>query len=142
MKKLLIISFLVISVSARSQIDWSDYSTSFQTTDDQPSLGVAIPYNGIYDNFEKKIVGISHWNPQYQLNIDPTLYADYPLYLVYDTAGIYFLVPNVYSNNANDFEFTVLLNNKSTITPWSHIVQFTEEGIGVMKAGSGMSGNY
>ena len=142
MKKLLIISFLVISVRTYSQIDWSDYSTSFEKTEDKPSLGVAIPYNGIYDNFEKNIVGISHWNPQYKLNIDTALNDEIPLYFVYDTAGIYFLVPHVNEKNAGDFEFTVLLNNKATITPWSHIGQFTQESIGDMKAGSGITGNY
>jgi len=142
MKKLLIISFLIISVSAYSQIDWFGYSTSFGKTEDKPSLGVAIPYNGIYDNFEKNVVGISHWNPQYKLNIDTALDDEIPLYFVYDTAGIYFLVPQVNEKNAGDFEFTVLLNNKATITPWSHIRQFTQKGIGDMEAGSGITGNY
>ena len=64
MKKLLFISFLIISVKAYSQMDWSNYSTSYGKKEDKPSLGVAIPYNGIYDNFEKNVVGISDWNPQ------------------------------------------------------------------------------
>ncbi len=136
MKKLLIISLLAISVRAYSQIDWSNYSTSFGETGDKPSLGVAIPYNGIYDNFESNIVGISHWNPQYKLNIDTALNEQTPLFFVYDTAGIYFLVPQLNEKNANDFEFTVLLNNKTTITPWTHISQFTQERVGNMKAGS------
>jgi two-component system LytT family sensor kinase len=141
MKKLIIISLLIISVRAQSQTDWSNYSTSFEKTD-QPSLGVAIPYNGIYDNFEKNVVGISDWNPRYKLNIDTGLDDQIPLYFVYDTAGIYFLVPHVHSKNANDFEFTVLLNNKSTITPWSPIRQFTQEDNGSMEAGSGITVNY
>jgi two-component system LytT family sensor kinase len=142
MKKLLIISLLIVSARAWSQMDWSNYSTSFEKTENKPSLGVAIPYNGIYDNFEKNIVGISHWNPRYKLNIDTVLDDKIPLYFVYDTAGIYFLVPHVNEKNTGDFEFTVLLNNKATITPWSHITQFTKEGNGDMEAGSGITGNY
>jgi two-component system, LytTR family, sensor kinase len=142
MKKLLIISLLMISVKTYSQIDWSNYSTSFKKIEGMPSLGVAIPYNGIYDNFESNIVGISHWNPQYKLNIDTALDEQTPLFFVYDTVGIYFLVPQLNESNTNDFEFTVLLNNKTTITPWSHIGQFAKENVGRMKAGSGISGNY
>ena len=142
MKKLIITSLLIISVRAYSQIDWSNYSTSFDKKRDTPSLGVAIPYNGIYDNFDKNVVGISHWNPQYKLNIDTALDDDIPLYYVYDTAGIYFLVPHVKEKNAHDFEVTVLLNNKTTITPWSHISQFTQDSIGGMEAGTGITGNY
>jgi hypothetical protein len=133
---------LFISARAWPQIEWSNYSTSFEQKDDQPSLAVAIPYNGIYDNFEKNVVGISHWNPRYKLNIETTLHEEIPLYFVYDTSGIYFLVPHVDSGNTSDFEFTVLLNNKTTITPWSHITQFTEEGIGILKVGSGITECY
>ena len=62
-----------MSASAYSQIDWSNYSTSFGKKDDKPSLGVAIPYNGNYDNLDINIVGISDWNPQYKLDIDTAL---------------------------------------------------------------------
>ena len=103
MKKILIISLLLMSARAWSQIDWPDYSTSFPKTGNEPSLGVAIPYSGIYDNFEKKVVGISHWNPGYKLNIDTALEDEIPLYFVYDTAGVYFFVPNVNEKNADDF---------------------------------------
>ena len=123
-------------------MDWPNYSTSFEKTDNKPSLGVAIPYNGNYDNFQKNVVGISDWNPGYKLNIDTALDDKIPLYFVYDTAGIYFLVPDVNEKNAGDFEFTVLLNNKATITPWSPIRQFTQESNGSMAAGSGITGNY
>ncbi|MFT4092033.1 MAG: histidine kinase [Niabella sp.] len=142
MKKLIFILFLMISAKIYSQIDWANYSTSFEKTDDKPSLGVAIPYSGIYDNFDKNIVGISHWNPQYHLNIDTTLDGQIPLFFVYDTAGIYFLIPQVNEKNAADFELTVLLNNKTIVTPWSHIHQFTQNIIGSMDAGSGITGNY
>ncbi|WP_298735645.1 histidine kinase [uncultured Chitinophaga sp.] len=142
MKKLFFISLLLISASAHSQLNWSDYATSFGKTDNGPSLGVAIPYNGIYDNFDRNIVGISHWNAQYQLGIDTTLDDQIPLYFVYDTAGVWFLLPHINREHAGDVEYTVLLNNKTTITPWSHITQYTQEGVGQMKAGSGIAGPY
>jgi hypothetical protein len=142
MKKLLFISLLIISAKAYSQIDWSNYSTSFGKKEDKPSLGVAVPYNGNYDNLEKNIVGISDWNPQYKLGIDTALDDHIPLFFVYDTAGVYFLVPHVNEKNTHDFEYTVLLNNKATITPWSHISQFTQMRVGLMEAGAGITGNY
>jgi len=142
MKKLFLILLLVISARAYSQLDWSNYSTSFGEKEGQPSLGVAIPYNGNYDNFNRNIVGISHWNPQYKLDIDTTLDEQIPLFFVYDTAGVYFLVPGVNKENAHDFQFAVLLNNKTTLTHWSYISQFTQEGIGDMENGSGITGAY
>lgn len=142
MKKLLFASFLIISASARSQVNWSDYSTSYGDVDHKPSLGVAIPYNGNYDNFQKNIVGISNWNPQYKLNIDTALNDQTPLFFVYDTAGVIFLVPYVTQKNTPDFEFTVLLNNKTIITPWSHVTQFTQVPVGDLKTGSGITRTY
>ncbi|HVW99402.1 MAG TPA: histidine kinase [Candidatus Babeliaceae bacterium] len=142
MKKLLFLSFLIVSAKAYSQIDWSNYSTSFENSNNRPSLGVAIPYNGNYDNFKKNIVGTSNWNPQYKLGIDTTLDDQMPLFFVYDTTGIFFLVPYVTKKNTLNFEFTVLLNNKITITPWSHVSRFTKVTVGDMDAGSGVTGLY
>ena len=85
----------MISARTYSQIDWSNYSTSLGETGDKPSLGVAIPYNGIYDNFESNIVVFHTGIPDYKLHIDPALNEQTPLFFVYDTAGIYFLVPQL-----------------------------------------------
>ncbi|WP_343703241.1 histidine kinase [Chitinophaga sp.] len=142
MKKLLLISVLIISTRAYSQLDWPNYSTSIDNAQGTPSIGVAIPYNGNYHNFDKNVVGISHWNPGSKLGIDTALNAQTPLFFVYDTAGVYFLLPGVNEKNARDYEFTVLLDNKSVITPWGPVNRFTEQSIGSMKAGSGISGNY
>lgn len=142
MKKLLIISFLIISANAYSQIEWSNYSTSFGKMGDQPSLGVAIPYNGVYNNTTRNIVGYAHWNPQYKIQIDPDLNDSIPLNFVYDTSVIYFLISQVNKKNADEFEYTILLNNQIVITPWTHIGQFTQTEIGGMKTGSGITGGY
>lgn len=131
----------MISVRIYSQIDWRNYSTSFNTGD-QPTFGLAIPYNGVYDNSTGKIVGIAHWNPQYKIYIDSSLNDSIPLRFVYDTAGVYFLAPEINDKNTSEFEYTILLNNKTVITPWTHINQFTQTEIGGMKAGGGIMGSY
>lgn len=128
---------LLAVTKAHSQIDWKNYSTSFY-----PTLGVAVPYNGTYSNCTTKIVGIAHWNPQYKIAIDSSLTDLTPLSFVYDTAGIYFLIPQVNKNNTDDFEYSVLLNNKTVITPWTHINQFTQTAIGGIPLGSGITGSY
>lgn len=141
MKNIIFIYFLLVLTRAHAQIDWKNYSTSF-TGDENSSFGVAIPYNGIYDNFAGNIVGIAHWNPQYNIPIDATLNDSIPLHFVYDTAGVYFLAPQVNKENAAEFEYCVLLNNKTVLTSCTHITQFTQTAIGDMQAGSGMMGSY
>lgn len=132
----------MISTRAYSQLDWANYSTSIENTQGAPAIGVAIPYNGNYDNFGKNVAGISHWNPGYKLGIDTALDAQIPLFFVYDTAGVHFLLPGVTEKNAQDYEFTVLRDNKLVITPWRPVNRFTEEAIGSMEAGCGFTGSY
>lgn len=141
MKIVILFCLLLINAGAYSQLDWKNYSTSFNGGKNA-TLGVAIPYNGIYDNTNGNIVGTAHWNPQYNINIDTALNDSIPLNFIYDTAGIYFLAPGIHKENARQFEYCVLLNNKTTITPWTVINQFTQTGIGEMEAGSGMTGSY
>ncbi|MGX5819253.1 sensor histidine kinase [Chitinophaga lutea] len=142
MKKLLLLSLLAVSAVARSQSDWSDFSISVEQTKGQPTLGIAIPYNGIYDNFSKNVVGISHWNPGYKLGIDSALDDRIPLFFVYDTAGVYFLAPYLEEKNAGDYELTVLLNNKIILSPWSNISRFTSVSVGGVETVSGITDNY
>ncbi len=141
MKIVILFSLLLIYTGAHSQPDWKNYSTSFNGSKNA-TLGVAIPYNGLYDNTDGNIAGIAHWNPQYKINIDPALNDSIPLNFIYDTAGIYFLAPGITKENARQFDYCVLLNNKTPITPWTVINQFTQTGIGEMDAGSGMTGSY
>jgi len=72
MKKLLFISLLIISVKAYSQINWRNYSTSFNA-DENSTSGIAIPYNGIYDNSTGRNVGFCPLEPQYKIFIDSSL---------------------------------------------------------------------
>ncbi len=141
MNKFISVCLLLVFAKAHSQIDWKNYSTSFNGGTNA-TLGVAIPYNGIYDNMEGNIVGIAHWNPQYKISIDTTLTDSIPLSFIYDTAGIYFLAPQVNKENARQFEYTVLLNNKTVVTAWSQISQFTQTDVGDMRTGSGITRSY
>lgn len=141
MKKIILLLLALSASKAFAQVDWTNYSTSFQQSKNA-SLGVAVPYNGIYDNFSRKTVGIAHWNPQDKIHIDSNVSDSIPLIFVYDTAGIYFLAPDVTRDNAEEFEFIVLLNNKTIVSSWSHIDQFTQVEIGGMKAGGGIMGAY
>ncbi|MFT3677784.1 MAG: histidine kinase [Chitinophagaceae bacterium] len=141
MKKFIAVCLLLIFARAHAQIDWKNYSTSFNGGKNA-TLGVAIPYNGVYDNTDGNIVGIAHWNPSYKISIDTALNDSIPLYFVYDTAGIYFLTPQVNKENAGQFEYCVLLNNKTAVTPWTPISQFTQTAVGDMRTGSGITGSY
>jgi two-component system, LytTR family, sensor kinase len=141
MKASILFYLLLALTRADSQIDWKNYSTSFNGGE-TATLGVAIPYNGMYDNTIGNIIGIAHWNPQYKISIDATLNDSTPLYFVYDTTGIYFLAPQVNKENADRFEYCVLLNNKGALTPWTHISQFTQTAVGEMRIGSGIMGSY
>ncbi|MBZ4188883.1 sensor histidine kinase [Niabella beijingensis] len=141
MKKLILIYFLLIVTKGHSQIDWKNYSTSFNTAENA-TLGVAIPYNGIYDNLTGKIVGIAHWNPQDNIYIDAALNDSIPLYFVYDTSGIYFLAPQVNKKNTGEYEYCVLRNNATVVSPWTHINRFTQTEIGSINPEIGMMGPY
>lgn len=125
-----------------AQINWKNYSTSFTGDKNNPSLGIAIPYNGVYDNFEKNVVGISHWNARYELNIDTALNENIPLYFVYDTAGVYILAPFINEKNTGEFEIAIFGNNKTPLFPWASFKNFTTTEIGNMNRGSAISGSY
>lgn len=141
MKNFILVCVLLSLTKAHAQLDWKNYSTSFNGGK-TATLGVAVPYNGIYDNTEGTIAGIAHWNPQYGISIDGGLADSIPLNFVYDTTEIYFLAPQVNRANAGQFEYRVLLDNKAPITPWSAIDRFTEMAVGDMQAGSGIMGGY
>lgn len=141
-KKLIIFVAVLISAAAHSQVDWSNYSTSFTLNNGRPCVGVAIPYNGNHDNHDQNVVGISDWNPGYNYDIDTALADTIPLYFVYDTAGIIFLFPGITKANASSYEFTILLNNRTPLTSWMQASRFTDTQIGGLMAGAGMSDTY
>ena len=142
MKKIIFTSLLFVWLPCLAQINWKNYSTSFTGDKNEPSLGIAIPYNGISNNFEKNVVGISHWNVSYGLNIDTALNENIPVYFVYDTAGVYILAPFINEKNVNEFEVAILLNNKTPLFSWAPFEKFTTTGVGNMDRGIAISGSY
>lgn len=160
MKKILfIIPFIFFTVWVKSQprwssdstpfgsIDWYNYATSYAGNDDQsptPTIVTAIPYNGVYTYFDN---GISNTN----FSIDSSLFCFTPSliensrqYDTYDSAAIYFLVPGIFSANASEYEYRLLLNGKEIIKPWTAITQFADTGfqLNAFKKGMAFLGGY
>lgn len=138
MKKLTFI-LLLLSLHGQSQIHWKNYATAFVGEKEDLSLALAIPYHGVMDNFSRNVVGYSHWNTDYDLNIDTALDVNIPLFFIYDTTDIYVILPGVDAQRANTIEYTVLLNNRDTVVPWTMPEEFTGEVIAGIEMGSAMT---
>jgi two-component system LytT family sensor kinase len=130
MRKLLLL--LALPFAAHAQINWKNYSTSFQGNGKEggnPTLVTAIPYNGLYDG------------PSYNSIPDSTLpVADslrtaenkWPPYigesLTIDSNEVYFLAPGLHPANAARYEYRVLLDGRTVLVPWSLVTRFTPPG--------------
>jgi hypothetical protein len=75
------------------------------------------------------------------IDIDSAINDSIPLRFVYDTTGVYFLASQINKDNTNEFEYCVLLNNKTVVTSWTQINKFTQTEIGSMKSGIGIVGS-
>jgi two-component system, LytTR family, sensor kinase len=131
MRKLLLL-LLALPFATHAQINWKNYSTSFQGTGKEagkPTLVTAIPYNGIYDG------------PSYgSIPAGTLLVADslrtaenkWPPYIgestTIDSNEVYFLAPGLHPVNADRYEYRVLLDGRTTIVPWSTVTRFTPPG--------------
>jgi two-component system, LytTR family, sensor kinase len=108
MKKFLVAVFLPLI--AHGQIDWKNYSTSFQGSGKEgsrPTLVTAIPYNGRYD-------GATYGSGRTQ---------------TVDSGEVYFLVPGTHPANAERYEYRVILDGATIIRPWGPITRFTDSGV-------------
>jgi hypothetical protein len=79
-----------------AQIDWRNYSTSYQNRvniDTTPLLVTAIPYNGIWSNFNE-IDTVEDYKAQLSLN---NMINNASQFYVYDSSAVHFL-PQVYLN--------------------------------------------
>ena len=146
MKRLLLL--LLLPATVHAQIDWYNYSTSFQGDGKEgshPVLVTAIPYNGIYD-------GATYFStkPGKRQFID-SLYASderRPRYIgesnTIDSGNVYFLAPGIHPANANRYEFRVIVDAKSVLLPWSPITQFVDSGkeLNEFKPNYGFLGGY
>lgn len=110
--------------------EWYNYSTTYQPPEDEntkPILVTAIPYNGIYS-----------YNDQYGmpffLSFSHSLFGfvsrlstKTQQLSTYDSSNVYFITPGIHPSNAALYEYRVLLNGKTVITPWTTIKQFTDD---------------
>jgi len=146
MKRLLL--FLLLPVTAHAQIDWDNYSTSFQGDGKEgshPVLVTAIPYNGIYD-------GATYFSAKPgNLRFIDSLYAPdetRPRYIgesnTIDSGKVYFLAPGIHPANANRYEFRVVADGRQAVVPWSPITRFTDPGkaLNDFKPNYGFLGGY
>ena len=128
MKKILLL--LLLPATVRAQIDWGNYSTSFQGNGKEgahPVLVTAIPYNGIYG-------GATYFSDKPEkLHLADSLYTPEekrPSYVgestTMDSGEVYFLAPGIHPANANRYEFRVVLDGKQTFLPWSPITRFVD----------------
>jgi len=130
MKRLLL--FLVLPLSLHAQIDWKNYSTSFQGNGKEgshPVLVTAIPYNGIYDGSHYgsiKTGQIPHADSLYAQGAKRPDYVG-EAYTI-DPNEVYFLAPGIHRENAARYEFRVVADGRQTLVPWSPVVRFTDPG--------------
>jgi hypothetical protein len=130
MRKLLLL--LALPFTAHAQIDWKNYSTSFQGNGKEgssPTLVTAIPYNGIYGGTMYESTTPA------QLSLDDSLRnqaKSWPAYIgvshTIDSNEVYFLAPGLHPANACRYEYRVLLDGHTTIIPWSTATNFTKPG--------------
>ena len=130
MRKLLLL--LALPFAAHAQINWKNYSTSFQGNGKEgnsPTLVTAIPYNGIY--------GGASYNSIFSnaLPAEDSLHNredKWPAYIgesrTIDSNEVYFLAPGLHPANANRYEYRVLLDGHTTIVPWRTVTDFTKPG--------------
>ncbi len=62
----------------------------------------------------------------------------------YDSSEVFFITPGIYRENANDYEFRVLLNGEKPVVSWTTIRQFADYDFrpGSFKEGFGYLGGY
>src|SRR5262249_24056017 len=130
MKKLLL--HLLLPTTVHAQIDWDNYSTSFQGNGKEgshPVLVTAIPYNGIYD-------GATYFSGKPgKIHFIDSLYTPVekrPSYVgesnTIDSGNVYFLAPGIHPANADQYEFRVIVDGKYILLPWSSITHFVDSG--------------
>jgi two-component system LytT family sensor kinase len=146
MKRLLLL--LLLPASVQAQIDWDNYSTSFQGNGKEgshPVLVTAIPYNGIYD-------GATYFSTKPdKLDRKDSLSApgekrpsNFGASSTIDSGNVYFLAPGIHPANADRYEFRVITDGKYVLLPWSPITQFVDSGkeLNDFKRNYGFLGGY
>ncbi len=134
------------SALAFKDINWFNYATSYAGDNEpsKPTIVTAIPYNGVYTYFDNT------WKLQ-RITIDSSLFnfnkalTDNSLqFSTYDSSEVYFLAPGIFSNNAINYEYRIILNGKTVVKPWTAISQFADNSFQLnnFKKGMAFLGGY
>jgi len=110
--------------------EWSNYSTTYIGPEDEnttPVLVTAIPYNGIYSYRDQYGLPFSMSSNNALFGFVSRLSNRAQELDTYDSSNVYFLTPGIHADNARMYEYRVLLNSKTVITPWTTIQQFTDD---------------
>lgn len=110
--------------------EWQNYSTTYIPPEDdntKPVLVTAIPYNGIYSYNDQYGLPFSMSSGESLFGFVSRLSAKTQQLVTYDSSNVYFITPGIHPSNAALYEYRVLLNGKTVITPWTTVKQFTDD---------------
>lgn len=128
-----VLAVLLLPIVAHAQINWKNYSTSFQGSGKEgsrPTLVTAIPYNGRYYNGEYSSVPVSALPIADSLrNSSGKWPQEVGKAWTYDSSEVYFLAPGLHPANAHRYEYRVIGDGHTIIRPWSTVTRFTDPGI-------------
>lgn len=110
-----------------SKVDWNNYSTSYIGDDKQkePVLITAIPYDGIYNMHDKSALDMNFSGSAFHFRSN--LGDRYRKLFTYSRNDVYFLVPGIFSFNAKEYEYRIMINDTVTLMPWSDINMFVDK---------------
>jgi two-component system, LytTR family, sensor kinase len=138
------------NTTASKYINWYNYATSYAGDDKitHPTILTAVSYNGVYDYFDnssskdalKTETVIENYFSQFSKEVKQNSRK----YTTYDSAEIYFLAPNIFSSNAAQYEYRVLLNGTEILKQWSDITEFADSSLQInsLKKGLAFLGGY
>lgn len=107
-------------------ISWSNYSTTYVEPGDphKPILVTAIPYAGKYE-IDNTPIDMSFAGSLYRYQ--STLSDNARQMFTYDSSAVYFMAPGIHAGNAAQYEFEVMLDGATVVTPWQSVKAFTED---------------
>jgi two-component system, LytTR family, sensor kinase len=110
--------------------EWYNYSTTYLPPEDEntkPILVTAIPYNGIYSYNDQYGMPFFMSFSHSLFGFVSRLSTKTQQLCTYDSSNVYFITPGIHPSNAVLYEYRVLLNGKTVLTPWTTIKQFTDD---------------
>ncbi len=128
MKKTVIaVSILLGTYSLFGQIDFKQYSTSYNAGNDpsKPMLIIARPDKGMYTAG----VPMSDAYPNLRNKTLEKQLGDPLFFTAEDSSEVYFFLQGVNRNNAKDYEFRVTENLDKVIAPWQTVHQFLADTV-------------